>query len=186
MIPGYNHNVRHRGSVYHVQTEDSGLQNPVVATHLFLGGNVLATRRTSYSELAGRPDAEGRIRKLMQEQHKEMLRQLIRGVFDREGTASSRAYQPGQLAGSAAPPRPSTAPADRGAPAAAPPAPPSRARAASGADEPPVLARVPRPPPPSTPTVTIPEIEDEDLLSDRRLDEVILAYLADAPGTKRG
>jgi hypothetical protein len=34
--------------------------------------------------------------------------------------------------------------------------------------------------------VVIPEIEDEDLLSDRRLDEVILAYLAGDAGTKCG
>jgi hypothetical protein len=42
--------------------------------------------------------------------------------------------------------------------------------------------RAPTPPP----VVVIPEIEDEDLMSDRRLDEVILAYLADFPGPGRG
>jgi hypothetical protein len=178
MLPGFNHSVKHHGTVYHVQTEDSGLQHPLVVTHLFLGGNVLATRRTSYAELAGRPDAEARVRKLMQEQHKDMLRQLVRGAFDREGAAAApSAYQPGQLAGSA-PPAATTAP--RAPPVPSRPA--AAPRAAAAADDPPVLARGPRAP--QVPVV-IPEIEDEDLLSDRRLDEVILAYLAD-PGMKRG
>jgi hypothetical protein len=180
MLPGFNHSVKHHGTVYHVQTEDSGLLNPLVTTHLFLGGNVLATRRTSYAELAGRPDAEARVRKLMQEQHKDMLRQLVRGAFDTKGAAAaSSAYQPGQLAGSA-PPAARTAQRAQ-APAASRPA-AAAPRAAAAADDPPVLARGPRAP--QVPVV-IPEIEDEDLLSDRRLDEVILAYLAD-PGMKRG
>ena len=184
MIPGFNHNVKHRGSVYHVQTEDSGLQNPLICTHLFLGGNVLATRRTSYAELARRPDVEAQVRKLMQEQHKEMLRQLIRGAFDREGSASkSRAYQPGELAAGAVAAQ--SAPKPVRVVGAAPSAGPNRAPAPPPDDEPPVLPRTPRAAP-GQPTFVIPEIEDEDLMSDRRLDEVILAYLADFPGMKRG
>jgi hypothetical protein len=178
MIPGFNHNVMHRGNVYHVQTEDSGLQNPLISTHLFLGGNVLAARKTSYADIAGRPDVEEDVRKLMQEQHKQMLRQLVRGAFDREGAAAaSSAYQPGQVAEAPA--------AAKKAPRAIAPAPASPPPlAAAPAEDPPVLARGPRAEPPRPP-VMIPEIEDEDLMSDRRLDEVILAYLAD-PGMKRG
>jgi hypothetical protein len=180
MIPGFNHNVMHRGNVYHVQTEDSGLQNPLISTHLFLGGNVLAARKTSYADIAGRPDVEDGVRKLMQEQHKQMLRQLVRGAFDREGAAAaSSAYQPGQVAEAAA--------AAKRAPPAAAPAPATASPlplAAAPVEDPPVLARGPRAAP-TRPPVVIPEIEDEDLMSDRRLDEVILAYLAD-PGMKRG
>ena len=39
MIPGYNHNVKYKEGVYHIQTEDSGLDNPHIITHLFIGGN---------------------------------------------------------------------------------------------------------------------------------------------------
>jgi hypothetical protein len=197
MIPGFNHSIKHRGSVYHVQTEDLGLHNPFISTHLFLGGNVLATRRTSYAELANVAGAEPRVRKLMQDQHKEMLRQLIRGAFDREGAAAAPlAYQPGQLAPETAPRPGSASPtviraaataAAGGAPASGRPSRPAVAEA-----DPPVLSRGLRPPAPPVraptppPVVVIPEIEDEDLMSDRRLDEVILAYLADFPGPGRG
>jgi hypothetical protein len=182
MLPGFNHSVKHRGTVYHVQTEDSGVRNPLVSTHLFLGGNVLATRRTSYAELVGSPDAEARVRKLMQEQHKDMLRQLVRGAFDRQGAAAApSAFQPGQLAGAAPVAKQPQAPVVvRGRAAAPPPPAPAPKKAVPAADEPPVLSRVR-----AGAAVVIPEIEDEDLLSDRRLDEVILAYLAD-PGMKRG
>ena len=180
MIPGYNHNVVHRGNVYHVQTEDLGLRNPLISTHLFLGGNVLATRRTSYADLARLADSELRVRKLMQDQHKEMLRQLIRGAFDREGAAAAPvSYKPGEIAGQ----QPARGAAGATNAVTAPPAGPNRPRAAPTADDPPVLARVPHA---AQAPILIPEIEDEDLLSDRRLDEVILAYLADGPGTKRG
>src|SRR5882724_11426117 len=37
-ILGYNHNVRYRGLVFHVQTEDSGVASPHLFTHLFHTG----------------------------------------------------------------------------------------------------------------------------------------------------
>jgi hypothetical protein len=44
-ILGFNHNIRHRGVVFHVQTEDSGVDNPHLFTHLFHGGTILSTRK---------------------------------------------------------------------------------------------------------------------------------------------
>ncbi len=41
-VTGFNHNIKHKGKVYHVQTEDSGVNNPHIITHLFVGGNILA------------------------------------------------------------------------------------------------------------------------------------------------
>ena len=49
-ILGYNHNVRFRGIVFHVQTEDSGLLNPHVFSHLFHGGVILTTRKLVYEK----------------------------------------------------------------------------------------------------------------------------------------
>src|SRR5262249_18477381 len=63
-ILGYNHNVRYRGVIFHVQTEDSGLTNPHVFTHLFHGGVILSTRKLVYD-----PDAsEEAVKSLMQSQ----------------------------------------------------------------------------------------------------------------------
>ena len=125
MVVGFNHNIKHRGKMYHIQTEDSGLENPHIITHLFVGGNILASKKTSYADIVGAENLAQVVRELMEEQHKEMLRNLINGVYDDIDTAyaqQAQAYQPGQLAGdTVAPPR-APAPA---APAAAGARPPS-------------------------------------------------------------
>jgi hypothetical protein len=82
MIPGYNHNVMHKGKLFHIQTEDLGEKNPVIVTHLFLGGNVVDTKRTSYADILGSENREELIREMMEEQHKSMLRDLKRGKYD--------------------------------------------------------------------------------------------------------
>jgi hypothetical protein len=77
-VLGYNHNVRYAGRIWHVQTEDSGVQNPHIFTHLFHNGTILATKRVDYDAAAEVPA----VQKLMQTQHKAMLRELKAGSFD--------------------------------------------------------------------------------------------------------
>jgi hypothetical protein len=77
-VLGYNHNVRYADRLWHVQTEDSGVNNPHVFTHLFHDGTILATKRLDYD-----PASEViAVQKLMQAQHKAMLRELKAGAFD--------------------------------------------------------------------------------------------------------
>lgn len=77
-ILGYNHNVRFRGIVFHIQTEDSGIINPHVFTHLFHGGVIISTRKLVYD-----PDANDEaVKALMQAQHKAVMKDLKRGTFD--------------------------------------------------------------------------------------------------------
>jgi hypothetical protein len=80
---GFNTNFRYRGVVFHVQTEDSGRANPHVITHVFHGGNIIASLKSDYSALLVEGDLEAAVRKLMESQHKSMLKQLSRGEFDR-------------------------------------------------------------------------------------------------------
>lgn len=90
MIPGFNHNIKHKGRIYHIQTEDSGPKNPHIITHLFVGGNILASKKTEYTEILGKPDYEKTVRSMMEEQHKQMLRNLVNGVYD--AVAQAPAY----------------------------------------------------------------------------------------------
>lgn len=84
MVPGFNHNVMHKGRMYHIQTEDSGLKTPHIITHLFVGGNILASKKTSYADILNTTHVEDVVREIMEEQHKTMLRELKRGVYDPE------------------------------------------------------------------------------------------------------
>ncbi len=77
-VLGYNHNVRYAARLWHVQTEDSGVQAPHIYTHLFCDGTILASKKVDYdptSEVAS-------VQRLMQTQHKLMLKELKSGVFD--------------------------------------------------------------------------------------------------------
>lgn len=77
-ILGYNHNIGYRGLVFHVQTEDSGVDNPHVFTHLFHGGVILTTRKLDYDAGA----ANDAVKSLMQAQHKAIIKGLVHGEFD--------------------------------------------------------------------------------------------------------
>jgi hypothetical protein len=79
LLPGYNHNIRFRGNVYHVQTEDGGKDNPQVITHVFRGGAILDSVRTSYADLFGRPDMQAELKDRMKAQHLEEIRRLMSG-----------------------------------------------------------------------------------------------------------
>jgi hypothetical protein len=80
---GFNNNVRHRGRIFHIQTEDSGIKNPRIITHLFAdGGRIIKTTRTEYTEHVSRPDMQPFVRGLMKEQHKGMFTALRMGDLD--------------------------------------------------------------------------------------------------------
>jgi hypothetical protein len=80
---GFNNNVRHKGRVFHIQTEDSGIKHPHVITHLFAdGGRIVRSQKTSYAEFVGDEELQRKVRSLMQEQHKAMFIALRAGKFD--------------------------------------------------------------------------------------------------------
>ena len=79
---GYNHNIPHRGRLYHVQTEDSGVAKAHIFTHVFYDGTIISSNKVEYDPEAEVEDLDQHIIGLMQESHKAMIRQLRRGVFD--------------------------------------------------------------------------------------------------------
>jgi hypothetical protein len=80
---GYNNNVRHKGKVFHVQTEDSGVKYGHIITHLFMdGGRILKSVKTSYSEYLDNDRMGEIVREMMKQQHKAMFIALRDGKFD--------------------------------------------------------------------------------------------------------
>ncbi|MEP7125033.1 MAG: hypothetical protein ABJE95_29150, partial [Byssovorax sp.] len=128
---GFNNNVRHKGRVFHIQTEDSGVRHPHVITHLFAdGGRILKTTKTSYTEHLGQPAMADTVRAMMQEQHKSMFIALRDGQFDylfeepgRAGTKSGGGIPAVAPPPASAPLPVAVAPAPAPAPIAAPPPP---------------------------------------------------------------
>ena len=81
MITGFNTDVKYKGVIYHVQTEDKGTANPLIETLIYKGGEILGSRRLPYADLVPRGD-EAAITKLMEDQHKGMIMEVKRGRFD--------------------------------------------------------------------------------------------------------
>ena len=52
MITGFNTDIKHNEKVYHVQTEDKGVANPYIESLVYVGGEILASKKTSYAEQA--------------------------------------------------------------------------------------------------------------------------------------
>jgi len=81
-LSGYNHNLKYKSRVYHVQTEDSGRDSPHIFTHLFHDGTILSSLRSEYGDIVDAADWENQLRSRMQNQHKDMMKGLIKGSFD--------------------------------------------------------------------------------------------------------
>lgn len=170
---GYNNNVRHNGRVFHIQTEDSGVNHPHIITHLFMdGGRILKSIKRSYAEHVGTEGMTEIVRSLMKEQHKAMFISLRDGQFDHllEPNPSSKPKKPPESKAEA-PAGPESAPktVDESKPAAAaappppappPPAPPPAA-APPAAAPPPAPAAAAPPPPPAPPAAPAPPPKKE-------------------------
>ena len=88
-LVGYNTNVRHKGKLYHIQTEDSGVKRPHVITQLFAdGGRILASEKTSYEEHLQAENLSAIVKALMQEQHKRVFIALRDGAYDEDVSTS--------------------------------------------------------------------------------------------------
>ncbi len=80
---GFNNNIKCQEQVFHVQTEDSGLDQPHIITHLFAdGGRVIKSHKRSYAEAVSRTDVAEFVRSLMKAQHLEMVLALREGKFN--------------------------------------------------------------------------------------------------------
>ena len=82
MLPGYNHNVEYQGRTFHVQTEDSGVDNPHIISHLFEGGNILETRKCDYTNILDSEQRDKVLMSLMLNQHQALIRELEAGELD--------------------------------------------------------------------------------------------------------
>ena len=98
MVTGFNTDVEYEGRVYHVQTEDKGIDNPIIETLVYRGGEILAAVRTSYADLKPK-FAEAAIASRIETQHNQVLLDVRGGKFEvrkprpfGEGIITSRSF----------------------------------------------------------------------------------------------
>ncbi|MFQ5776490.1 MAG: hypothetical protein ACE5IP_00620 [Terriglobia bacterium] len=79
-IFGFNTDVKVGGTVFHVQTEDRGVENPVLNTTVYVRGRVLAKRANSYEDFLASPDFnEPELHAMLEEQHKRIIEEVRAG-----------------------------------------------------------------------------------------------------------
>lgn len=94
MITGYNTDVRHHEFVFHVQTEDKGLDNPFIESLVYVGGQVLAAKRAGYADLLSGGEGDRAILDLMDRQHRTVIAAIKQGKFDSKLEALLGARRP--------------------------------------------------------------------------------------------
>ena len=86
VLTGYNTDIEHAGTTYHVQTEDKGRSNPIVESLVYARGEILYSRRTSYRELVDEQVDSDAIALLMERQHHTIVEAIRRGRLAELGT----------------------------------------------------------------------------------------------------
>ena len=89
MIVGFNTEIESGGRVYHIQTSDKGSKNSLIETLIYMGGEILATRRTPYADLIKRGYDEKKIIKLMEMQHRRAIFQVKKGTLEEMAGAAA-------------------------------------------------------------------------------------------------
>ena len=82
MLTGYNTDVPHEGVVYHVQTEDKGLETPMILSLVYVGGAILASKRAPYDDLIAAGFDEAVLAERIERQHKLICAALHAGRLE--------------------------------------------------------------------------------------------------------
>lgn len=79
VLTGFNTDIEHGGTVYHVQTEDKGRSNPFVESLVYARGEILYSRRTPYHDLIDQGVEPKAIMSLLERQHRTIVEAIRRG-----------------------------------------------------------------------------------------------------------
>jgi len=82
VLTGFNTDIDHDGTTYHVQTEDRGSGNPLIESLVYVRGEILATRRTEYKNLLDAGGDSHLIKTLMERQHRAIVDAIRAGRID--------------------------------------------------------------------------------------------------------
>jgi hypothetical protein len=82
VITGFNTDIEFQGVTYHVQTEDKGVETPLILSLVYDRGTILASKRTPYEDLLERDFDEKDLSERLQRQHKLICAAVRAGRID--------------------------------------------------------------------------------------------------------
>ena len=93
MITGFNTDIEHGGVVYHVQTEDKGLDSPIILSLVYVGGTILASKRSPYADLIEQGFSDEVLAERLKRQHKLICAAINSGRINDLKKMGSRAKE---------------------------------------------------------------------------------------------
>ncbi len=82
MITGFNTDIEFQGVTYHVQTEDKGVDTPLILSLVYDRGTILASKRSPYEDLVKEGFNEKILTERLQKQHKLMCAAVRAGRIE--------------------------------------------------------------------------------------------------------
>ncbi len=82
MITGFNTDIDYQGTTYHVQTEDKGVDTPLILSLVYDRGTILASKRSPYDDLLAAAFDEKLLVERLQKQHKLMCAAVRAGRIE--------------------------------------------------------------------------------------------------------
>jgi hypothetical protein len=93
VITGFNTDIEHDGVVYHVQTEDKGLESPIILSLVYVGGTILASKRSPYEDLIASGFSDEVLAERLKRQHRLICAAINSGRIDDLKKMSGRVKQ---------------------------------------------------------------------------------------------
>jgi hypothetical protein len=93
VITGFNTDIEHDGVIYHVQTEDKGLETPIILSLVYTGGTILASKRSPYEDLIAEGFSDEALAERLKRQHRLICAAIHSGRIDDLKKMSGRAKQ---------------------------------------------------------------------------------------------
>lgn len=103
VITGFNTDIEHDGVTYHVQTEDKGLESPLILSLVYTGGAILASKRSRYEDLIAAGFDEDKLAQRLKRQHRLICAAINAGRIE-DLKRMGRAEEKDEPAPSLAPP----------------------------------------------------------------------------------
>jgi len=82
VITGFNTDIEHEGVVYHVQTEDKGVDTPIILSLVYAGGTILASKRSPYADLIEQGFSDEVLAERLKRQHTLICAAIHSGRLD--------------------------------------------------------------------------------------------------------
>ncbi len=105
MITGFNTDVSYGGEVFHVQTEDKGIQSPIILSLVYRAGTILAAKRTAYDRMIqdGIVDEQA-LAQMLSKQHQLLVAAIKSGKSNKLAELSRQRHE--QKSGTVSPSKP--------------------------------------------------------------------------------